>query len=154
AVPIVSKVIPETIITGNKFHTTGSVGTEPGQVRESALGLSYYQSAIVTNECGIEHPGEYRLALELTAKGEFEFDPGKCRVRFKIDDQETLQTEFGWYDRKTFRFDFDRKWEAGKHRLTLELEPLTPVEKKIHPLELRLVSATIRGPMDKKYWRQ
>src|SRR5256885_2158434 len=34
-------------------------------------------------------------------------DPGRCRVAMKVDDRELLQKEFGWYDNKTFRFDFD-----------------------------------------------
>jgi hypothetical protein len=154
AVPTVSKVIPETIISGNKFHSTEAGGLQPGRILESTLALSYYQPAVVTNEYQADHAGEYRLGFELVVKGEFDFDPGKCRVQFKVDNQEVLQKEFGWYDRKTFHFDSDRKWEAGKHQLALQLEPLTPAEKKIHPLELRLVSMTIRGPADKTFWRQ
>jgi hypothetical protein len=154
AVPTVSKVIPETIISGSKFHSIEANAKQPGQVRESALALSYYEPAAVTTEYRAEHPGEYRLALELAVKGEFDFDPGKCRARVKVDDQEVLQKEFGWNDRKTFHFDFERRWEAGKHQFTLELEPLTPAEKKIHPLELRIVSMAVRGPMEKAFWRQ
>jgi hypothetical protein len=100
----------------------------------------------------MEHAGNYRLTLEVAVKGNFDFDPGRCRGAFKVDDRELLQKEFGWYDNKTFRFDFEEKWQAGEHRMSFELEPLTAVEKKINSLEMRIVSVTLRGPMEEEYW--
>ena len=71
---------------------------------------------------------------------------------FKLDDQQMLEKEFGWYDFKTFRFDFDQDWKPGEHEMTFDQTPLTPVEKKINSLEMRLVSVIIRGPTDKERW--
>ena len=36
--------------------------------------------------------------------------------------------------------------------MLFELEPLTPIEKKINSLELRIVSTIIRGPVEQEYW--
>jgi hypothetical protein len=36
--------------------------------------------------------------------------------------------------------------------MLFELEPLTPVEKKINSLEMRIVAATIHGPMEEEHW--
>jgi len=153
AVPTVAKIIPERTIGGGRFQGTSASKEKSDRSRkETYLSLSYYEPAAVSNEFRVEKAGNYRLTLELEAKGEFDFDPGKCRVLFKADNVERLQKEFGWYDHKTFRFDFDEKWEPGEHQLFLELEPLTPAEKKINSLHMRIVSATIRGPMDEKYW--
>jgi hypothetical protein len=153
AVPTVAKVMPERTIAGNRFHGANA-GTEnrDRNRRDALLSLSYYEPAAVSNSFRVDLTGSYRLTLEVAVKGNFDFDPGRCRVVLKVDDREVLQKEYGWYDNKTFRFDFDEKWQAGEHRMLFELEPLTPVEKKINSLEMRIVSATIRGPMEEEYW--
>src|SRR5205085_440604 len=90
--------------------------------------------------------------LELEVAGEFDFDPGRCKILFAVDDQELKTEEFGWYNHKKFRFEFDQKWEAGPHRLSFKLEPLTPVEKKVNNLDLRVGAVRVQGPLDEKYW--
>ena len=55
-------------------------------------------------------------------------------------------------DGKPFHFEFDRDWKAGPHTLTIEVQPLTPGEKQVRSLSLRIQSATVRGPMDERYW--
>ena len=153
AVPTVSKVMPERTIAGSRFH--GAIGGKESRDRnrkETLLSLSYYEPAAVSNSFQVDHAGSYRLTLEVAVKGNFDFDPGRCRVAMKVDDRELLQKEFGWHDNKTFRFDFDEQWQPGEHQMLFELEPLTPVEKKINSLEMRIVSATIRGPMEEEHW--
>src|SRR5437867_2414257 len=153
AVPTLSKVMPERTIAGGRFH--GAIAGRENRDRnrrETLLSLSYYEPAAVSNSFQVDHAGSYRLTLEIAAKGNFDFDPGRCRVALKVDDRELLQKEFGWYDNKTFRFDFDEQWQPGEHRMLFELEPLTPVEKKINSLEMRIVSVTIRGPMEEVHW--
>ena len=43
-------------------------------------------------------------------------------------------------------------WQPGDHQLTLELQPLTPAEKQVRSLTIRVKSVTIRGPLDERYW--
>lgn len=114
--------------------------------------MSYYEPEAVSNLFRVEQAGSYRLALELMVNGDFEFDPGRCRVKFKVDNRQLLEKEFGWSANKTFRFDFDEQWQAGAHWMVFELEPLTPVEKKVNFLKMGIVSATVRGPTEEKYW--
>src|SRR6266487_64034 len=153
AVPTVSKVMPERTIAGGRFHwaIAGKENRDRNR-KETLLSLSYYEPAAVSNSFQVDYAGSYRLTLEFAVKGNFDFDPGRCRIIVKVDDRELLQKEFGWYDNKTFRFDFDEKWQPGEHQMLFELEPLTPVEKKINSLEMRIVSATIRGPMEEEHW--
>jgi hypothetical protein len=103
------------------------------------LSLNYYEPADVSTTFHVNQAGSYRVTLELAVKGSFEFDPGKCRVSCKLDGRELLNQEFGWFENKTFSFDFDEKWEAGEKRISFELVPLTPAEKKLHPIELRIL---------------
>ena len=150
-VPTVSRVVPEMKIAGDRFHRENA-GDEDGGRREPIRSLSYYEVGNVGTSQDVAHDGSYRVALELAVRGNFDFDPGTCRVVFKIDDREVMQREFGWHDFKTFRFDFDEQWKAGAHRFALTLEPLTPVEKKINSLSIQILSLTLRGPMDETLW--
>ncbi len=70
----------------------------------------------------------------------------------KADGEELLRREFTRQDGKPFRFEFDRDWKAGPHTLTVEVQPLTPKEKQVRSLSIRIQSATLRGPADEKFW--
>ena len=158
SVPVVSRVIPEKVLPGNRFRTAGSSDTSGNRnggnraPRDSMLSLSFYDDAVVSTTQNVEQSGDYKLGLELRVKGNFDFDPGRCRVVFKVDGRQVLETNFSWQAGKTFPFEFDQKWEAGDHGLVVEVHPLTPVDKKINSLDLQIVSATVRGPLDQKYW--
>ena len=80
------------------------------------------------------------------------FDYNKCRLIFKVDGQELLRHEFSRQEGRTYRYEFDRDWKAGPHELTIEVEPLTPGEKRVRSLSLRIKSVTVRGPIDERYW--
>lgn len=158
AVPMVSRVVPEKIVAGSRFRAVTAVeagGNRNGGnrgPRDSLLSLSFYDEAAVSATFNAEQPGDYKQVLELRVKGNFDFDPGRCRVVFKVDDRQLLETNFSWQAGKTFPFEFDQNWQTGGHKMLLELHPLTPADKKINSLELQIVSATMRGPLDQKYW--
>jgi hypothetical protein len=138
AVPTVSRVIPERTLPGKQFGRSQA--------------MSYYERAAVSNNVTVDTAGSYTFTLGLAVKGGFDFDPGRCRVIFKINDQELLTKEFGWYDNKTFHFEFNQKWNSGPQRMILELEPLTPQDQKLNDLDLRVVDVVLRGPLEKEHW--
>jgi hypothetical protein len=144
AVPRVAKVVPEQAIDGKDFRGETDK-TNPQK-------LSFYDQAQLAAEFESKNPGDYRLALEVQVNGNFESDPGRCRLVLKIDDQERLSEELSWHDNKRFTFNVNEKWEPGKRRFSLQLEPLTPPEKKKNSLDLRIVRLKIDGPLDKHYW--
>jgi hypothetical protein len=164
AVPTDSKVIAETVIAGTRFRPTGETnaptvgprgrGQGPGQGRGagSFLALPYDKPASVSANFTADHEGNYQLSMELAVKGAFDFDPRKCHLVFKLDDKELVNKDFAWYDNKSFPYQFDEKLPAGSHRLTCELQPLTPDATGTNTLSMRVVSVTIRGPLDKQYW--
>jgi hypothetical protein len=156
AVPKVARVMPQVTLAGSRFRAGGAEtgpGNRGGNRRDTLLGLSYYEAATVSASFNAEQAGSYRLGLELSVRGTFDFDPGKCRVIFKVDGRELLTREFSWEDNKTFPpFNFQEQWQPGGHRMSLELVPLTPAEQKLNSLEMRINSVTIQGPMEEKYW--
>jgi len=58
------------------------------------------------------------VALQLAIRGDFDFDPGKCSLAMKIDEQEVWKQEFVWQDGKKYHFDVSRELAAGEHRIT------------------------------------
>jgi hypothetical protein len=150
AVPTVPWVVPQVTIAGTKFH--GGDGSEIGGRTNSVLSLSYYEPAAVSTTFNEAHEGDCQVSLQLAVRGGFYFDPGHCRVTFKLDGRELLKKEFSWEDNRTFLpFTFDERLKAGDHDLSFELEPLTPVDKRLYTLDMRLMNVTIRGPIGDEF---
>ncbi len=154
AVPAVSWVVPQATMAGNRFQGTGpgNAGHSGGGPRNTMLSLAYSEPAWVSTSFHEDHAGDYQVSLQLAVKGTFYYDPGKCRVIFKLDDEGLLTEEFGWEDNRTFPpFVFDEQLQPGDHRLSFELQPTTPVDQQSNTPYLRLVSVIIRGPTDEQY---
>jgi len=83
-------------------------------------------------------------------KGDFDFDPAKCQVVFKLDGRPLLQKDFGW-DNKLFPFQFSESLAKGNHRLEFELHPLNVAAGETNTLRMRLVGVTLRGPTEKQF---
>jgi hypothetical protein len=155
AVPIVAREIPEHAVPGRQFTRANSKqgnGEGRGNKKDGSLSMSYYEPAAVSNVFPADVAGSYNVVLNLSVKGTFDYDPGRCRVLFKINDGEMVRKEFGWYDNKTFHLECAQKWQPGEQRMTVELEPLTPEDQKLNSLEMRLVDVVVRGPMEKEHW--
>lgn len=149
-VPAVPKVVAQKVIPGRDFVRDGG---EKGGF--GPLSLSYYEPATVSATVPVEHDGRYKLILDLTANERFVDgvnDYNRCRFLFRADGEELARRDFVRQDGKPFRFESDRDWKAGPHTLTVEVQPLTPDEKQVRSLALRIQSATLRGPMDERYW--
>ncbi|MBI4326065.1 MAG: DUF1592 domain-containing protein [Chloroflexi bacterium] len=144
AVPTVAKVVPEKSIPGSAFRGPETEGNGDR--------LTFYEKAKVAHAFDVELTGDYRLLVEVDVAGQFDFDPGRCAVAFIVDDRERKREEFGWQNNKRFRFEFEEKWPAGPHQMAFELQPLISPEKKVHSLDLRIVSVRVQGPMDKQHW--
>jgi hypothetical protein len=164
AVPILPWVPAEKHIPGQRFAPAPSPQPSPPRGRgqgegsgsgDGPLSLSYYKAATVTYPYVAEHAGRYQVALDLTTNETFvngQFDYNKCRLLFKCGDQVLLSQDFSRQGRKPYRFEFEQDWKAGKQPLTVEIQPLTPKETQVRSLTLRLVSVSVRGPMEKEHW--
>ena len=144
AVPRVGRVVQEKSLAGTAFRKADG--------KNNAERMSFYDDANVAHTFKAEKPGSYRLVLEFEISGQFDFDPGRCRVAFKADEAELFGEEFGWQNGKKLRFEFDQEWQAGEHKLALELKPLTPAEKKKNSLDLKFTAVRVRGPLAEKDW--
>jgi hypothetical protein len=151
AVPTVSRVVPETTIAGSRFHdATSEARPSRRNVRDTMLSLPFYKLAKIAATFEAPHEGSYQVTLNLASKGNFDFDPAKCKVVFKMDGQQLLQKDFGW-DNKSFPFHFDHTLTKGNHEFTFELHPLNTAEDQTNTLVMRLVDVTVAGPTEKEF---
>lgn len=161
AVPTVSKVVSGFTIQGQQFRGSGefpddnpegrNLGVRPAR-GENALNISYYTPAKIGYEVNSDRDGDYRLVLNLSVRGDFDSDPGRCVLVFSVDDREVWRREFKWEDRKKFSYELAEEWQAGGHRLTFELQPLTPTEERRTSVDMQIVSVEVQGPMAREHW--
>lgn len=150
AVPTVSRVVPEISITGNKFRSASATNREPRPGRDSSLTLPFYKPATLAATFNAPHDGSYQITLNLGTRGNFEFDPAKSQVVFKMDGQPLLQKELGW-DNRTLPYHFDQTLAKGNHEFTFELHPLNTAEGQTNTLVMRLVDVTVVGPTETQF---
>jgi hypothetical protein len=142
AVPTNALVMPEKIFPASQFRNGDTKGES----------LDIYKPARLTQSFNAAHAGDYRVIVDLTVSGHFDFDPGLCALTLSIDGQQRLAEEFNWEAGKKFNFEYPEKWTAGEHELTFELIPLTPAEEKKTFVNLRIDSVRVQGPLDKSHW--
>jgi hypothetical protein len=155
AVPTQSWAPAEKRIPGQRFAPADAAKQSAGTSKrgEGSLSLSYYKAATVTYPFVAERTGHYRVVLDLTANETYvdgQSDYNKCRLKFKCDDRVLLSQNFSRQGGKPYRFEFEQDWTAGKHDLTIEIQPLTPEEQQVRSLTLRLNAVTVRQPMGDK----
>lgn len=158
AVPSVGSVPAEKGIVGREFRRselTATGSTNNVGPSGAALSLSYYEPASATNRIQMDHDGSYQFVLDLAASERFvdnQFDYHRCRVTFRLDGETLFQKEFTREGNRPFKYEFERHLKAGEHELVFEVEPLTPDEKRVRSLAMRLESVTLRGPLEKQHW--
>lgn len=122
-----------------------------------SLDLSYYTPVTVEAVHKVEHAGRYQVELDLRAVERYvddQFDYNRCRLVFRVDDEQLLDEEFVREGVKDFTFTFDREWEPGEHRLTVEIRPVGPDRDQKRLLRVRLDAVAVRGPFAEEHWVQ
>ncbi len=158
AVPATPAVPAERMVPGKDFHPDAAAAagaTNRPVISGKALTLSYYAPALVTDVLSVTNNGHYLLVLDFAANERYVdnvFDYNKCRFTFKADGEELLNKEFTREGNRPFHLEFTREWKGGDHQLTIQVEPLTPDQKQVRSLSMRIDSVTLRGPMDEKHW--
>lgn len=114
--------------------------------------LLFSEPAHVTTKQRTDIPGTYRVKLDLEVNGSYFPDPGRARIVFKVDGQEVLNQEFGYYDEKVFTFESTHRWNPSEHTFSLELEPTVPPEKPETIIDLFIQRLVIEGPLEESHW--
>lgn len=120
AVPKVAKVVRETVATGRDFWDENGQG--------NGERLNARQPAKVSRTFTVEQSDRYRLAIELEARGSFDFDPSHCRLICRVDGEERFVEDIVWHEGKALRHEYELTWAPGPHTVAFEVEPLPPVD--------------------------
>jgi len=144
-VPTVSKLVGQQVLKRQMFRTKDGC---PAPDR-----LTFYNKATLSSPYKAEHTGTYKLTGLTVVHGDFDFDPGKCKVVFKVDGEPKWSQELVWEDGKKVPFELTEHWQGGNHRLSFELHPLTPIEEKKTAVDLQIVSVRVEGPLEKEFWK-
>ena len=81
-VPTVSRLIPERTYRGIEFRAAEGGGNGDR--------MSIYKKTKVTRLIIADLDGDYRLAIEISVHGSFDYDPGRCTLIAKFDDKELV----------------------------------------------------------------
>lgn len=113
---------------------------------------SFYEPTTLKYSFKAAHAGAYKVMMEFETLGQFDFDPGECRVALKAGGEEIWKQEFKWQSYKLSTFEVELKWAAGDKPLVFEITPLVDKEKKKNALDLRVAGLRVQGPLEKEHW--
>jgi hypothetical protein len=175
AVPKVSAIIRERVVTGKDFRSESGGG--------NGEQLSAKRAAKVSRTFTVEHAESYQVSMEVEVRGSFDFDPGHCKLICRIDDEERFVEDVVWSERRTLKHDFEVDWKAGAHVISFEIVPLAPLaalatvaaaappvsapattsstpaapqrqgsRPAVTNVNIRVASVQVRGPLNPKFW--
>ena len=122
AVPTVSSAEAFRVLTGSDFRGDNGARGER---------MTFYQESKVSRTFKAPHEGTYHLNVEIEVDGNFDPEPGKCRLRFAADQHELIKEEFVWHDNQTFKYEVTQTWTAGDHSLIFDVAPI-PAKPEAH----------------------
>ena len=115
--------------------------------------MSYYKPATVATyvQAAEDRTDEYRCSM-IELDGEFEFDPGRCRVTFTADGKKLHEEEYGWADRRKPALRIRSRLGArASGSSQFKLEPLTAENERINSMDYRIRSVVVRGPLEEEH---
>ena len=132
-------VVAEKTIAGRRFHAGDA---PPARMADGApLRCRTISRRRFRPRSGSSIAGRYQFVLDLTANERFVdgvFDLNRCRLIFKVDGRERLRANISRQDGRAYHDVIDQEWQAGDHQLAIEVQPLTPGEKQVRSLSIRI----------------
>lgn len=169
AVPKTHRAVVVNRIQGEQF--TGSGIPEPllysdrilafmPSVNDHGLNLFFTQAADISKTHTIKTAGTYRLSSDFLVRGDFGFNPSRCRGTLFVNGEKAWQQNFAWGYEEPFRFDTELHLDPGEVTLRFLLEPVEPSEpideKKLGNngkfVDLRLLGVDVAGPLAEEHW--
>jgi len=155
AVPTQSRVLAEHKLLDKELVNLFSPAPTSADEDDEELQMSFYSPSTRSADYQHNQSGDYQLVLNVkpVSFSSFDgFDYSRCRFLFKVDGEILLDQDFEYISGRTIEYTFDRNWQAGEHRLSFEVEPLSVDQDKIKDLKMRIEFLTIRGPMAPEFW--
>jgi len=144
AVPTVTRVVPEQSWRGRQL------GSADGALNGERM--DFYKATEVGQRFHLAKGGRYRIEIKASVHGDFNFDPGRCRVTWRLDDQELFGEEHKWQDGLQIERPFEMDLPAGDYRVSCQLEPLVPESERKTWADYRIARVKVVGPLAEDYW--
>lgn len=135
-------------MTGARFRVEGAARAP---VAEESITLSFYEAQRATAEMEPAGSGRFQVTLALDTTERYvdgQNDYNRARLILRAGVRELFRRDFNREGNRPFRIEFEHELSAEDRGLTLEVEPLTPGEKRVRALGFRINSVTLRGPLD------
>jgi hypothetical protein len=133
--------------------------------------LPFSRGANVSRTWTADFDGDYRLLFNLAVQGGSPAESVPATVMIQVDDRELSRQSYRWRPHHPFSFTFERRFSAGEHRLSIEIQPEIPdgadvfvaaraagdgastvAGRKPDAWEFRIVSVSVAGPLDPRHW--
>ncbi len=162
SVPTVTRITPERDLFVELFR---------GRSRPSRLPMT--ETSKVFKAIDVEKAGDYRVVLDLAARGAY--SPAKVKVDITLDDKPAWTGTFAWGQEGARVIELPVTWAVGDHVLAIHVEPIEAKDKakpkdapktdapkdereaarrkeaqerqQKNPFELRIQSVKVRGPL-------
>ena len=144
AVPKVTRMIPERVWRGRRLGATDGEG--------NGERMDFYKATEVGQSFKLDKGGRYRIEIKASVHGDFNFDPGRCRVTWRLDDQDLFIEEHKWQDGLQIERPFEMDLPAGDYRLSCRLEPLMPESERKTWADYRVANVKVLGPLAPSHW--
>lgn len=161
AVPKVSKVMRERVVTGKEFRAeNGGASGEQLNARKATK---------VAKSFTVEQADRYRISVELEVRGTFDFDASRCRLIGRVNGEQQFVEEIAWSERRTLKHEFEVNWVPGRQVVSFEVVPLPPAGAAAQEeaaragnrpqsvpgptnVTMRIGTVTVRGPLSPEHW--
>src|SRR5690606_37857073 len=86
----------------------------------------------------IEHPGKYKVTLDLSVRGSMEATSHTAKLVLTVDGKDVQTADLGWDNRRSIKVSTEVDLAAGEHQFGLRLEPGAPPQEGENHLTARV----------------
>ena len=157
AVPTVSRVVGERPLRGKDFRLKAIQDGDDAGDSGDADRLNFNRPAVSGVEFELEREGTYELDVEIRIRGSFDYDPGRCKVAFRIDGSVCQEENYVWAEAETHDYKFTVDWQPGRHAFEFELTTLDSLPDperrgRNTSVTFEIRSLNVRGPLEPDRW--
>ncbi len=116
--------------------------------KKNARTLRFAEPASLVKAQAVEHPGRYRVTVELNVQGSMEATSHTAKLGVLVDGKEVQTAELGWDNRRNIKVSTELDLTPGEHQIGLTMTPGTPPQESENPLTARIENVNLHGPLD------
>ncbi|MDQ3622088.1 MAG: DUF1592 domain-containing protein [Verrucomicrobiota bacterium] len=133
--------IPTQTVSPDEFRAAGDA-------KKTAKLLPFAEPATVSHVRRIEHPGRYRLTVEMRVTGSMDATTHTAKVGLRVGDKTLETANLGWDYRKSIELTAEAELAKGDNLLALQVLPGNPPPDNENFLNLNVVGVRVHGPLD------